>query len=295
MSIVGISSLLQATPLTWVRKRPSRIAFVLVVFVLQLITIAAVHAAYKAPGNLKEGWNGQLQLGALATFGAANTSAVSFRGDLTYRGQQLEHQLNVKLYRSANESLVVRRDVNGDEVIDANGTPVHDRIKTTTNNRRFVSAQPRWFFTSVHYLFAHADREINEPANIDTSTRLVGGVGYKLWKSKRDFISAAIGVGYKKLVQVSGESGTDAIGYVGMRLKRKLRDDVSFNLELDSDFGGESRFSEAGASLGWKLSEQVSLKLKYEARFNSKIINPLNTFDDGVEAAFSVNLEVDVF
>ena len=66
-------------------------------------------------------------------------------------------------------------------------------------------------------------------------------------------------------------------------------------LTLDSDFGGENRFSEAEVSLSWRVRGPVALKFKYEASDNTKIVNPWNTFDEGVESAFSVNLEVEIF
>jgi putative salt-induced outer membrane protein YdiY len=252
-------------------------------------------AAYEIPRNLKQGWDGKVELGALATFGATDTSAVSARTDFTYRGERMEYELNTKLYRSSSESFVYRRDADGNQVMDNNGFPVKDLVTNTTNDRRFVSVQPRWFFASHHYLFALADFEFNEPADIESSIRQVGGIGYKLWRNRSDFVSAAIGVGRKKLVQVSGESEEGAIGYVGVRFKRGIGDNVSLSIDLDSDFGGDNRFSEAETSIAWKMRDPMAIKLKYEARFNSNIIRPLNRLDEGIEAALSINLEVDVF
>lgn len=250
---------------------------------------------YQMPRNLNSGWDGSMQLGALATYGIADTSAISARTDFTYRGKHIEHELNLKFYRSTNRTLVNRRDADGIEVMDANGAPVQDRVRTMTNDRRYVSFQPRWFFSRRHYLFVLVDFENNTPADIESSTRQISGVGYKLYKTSKNYISAAVGVGRKKLVQVSGETEEGAIGYLGLRLKRAMSDTTSIALDLDSDFGGENRFSEAEASLAWKLREPMSIKFKYEARFNSNIINPLNTFEDDVEAALSVNLEIEVF
>lgn len=260
-----------------------------------LVMSGTALAGYQMPRNLQQGWDGKVQLGALATFGATDSSAVSARTDFTYRGARLEHEITTKVYRSSSESLVTRRNAQGEEIRDEDGLPVRDMVKSTTNDRRFISVQPRWFFTSVHYAFLLADAEFNEPADIESSTRQVAGVGYKLWKSRRDFISAAVGVGRKKLVQVSGESEEGAIGYVGLRLNRRLNDKIAVALDFDSDFGGRNRFSEAEASLSWKVRGPVAVKFKYEARFNSNFVNPWNTFDAGVEAAMSVNLEIEIF
>lgn len=250
--------------------------------------------AYEMPGNLKEGWDGKVQLGALATFGATDASAISARTDFTFKGRHFEQELNAKLYRSASESLVVRRNDAGEVINDEAGVPIKDVVNSVTNDRRFVSLQPIFFFTTKHYLFALVDVEFNEPADIESSSRQVGGAGYKLWRNRDDFVSTAVGIGRKKLVQVSGESTEGAIGYVRFRFKRGLSDNVVLTFDLDSDFGGDNRFSELEASLSWKVRGPVAVMFKYEARVNSNIVNPWNTFDEGVEAALSVNLELEV-
>lgn len=265
------------------------------VLLLLLLGTSTSAQSYDVPANLDLGWAGKVHLGALATFGTADTTAISARSDISYRNERWEHELTTKWYRSASQIAVARRDANGDEVTDGDGIVVKDLIRSTTNHRRFFSVQSRWFASSRYYLFVLADLELNKPADIQASSRQIGGIGYKLWKTRRDFISAALGVGRKKLEQVSGGTEEGAIGYLGLRLRRKVAEGVMVGIDLDSDFGGENRFSEAEFAIAWKLRDPVALKFKYEARFNSNIINPLNTFDEDVEAALSVNIEVAVF
>lgn len=255
---------------------------------------APVHA-YEVPRNLKQGWDAQVQFGALATFGVTDTSAISARTDVTYNGERFEHELVAKLYRSTSASDVIRVNSEGKQVVDSKGTPVTDRVTNKTSDRRFLSMQPRWFFSSRFYLFALADIDVNEPAGMHASSLYVSGVGYKLWKSKGHFASAAVGVGKRQIEPVDGEADIGSVGYVGLRLKRHLSETVSLGIALDSDFGGEERFSEAEASLSWRVRGPVAIKFKYGARVSSLVVNPWNTFDDDVEAAMSVNLEVDIF
>lgn len=252
-------------------------------------------SAYEVPRNLEQGWDAQVQFGALATFGVKDTSAISARTDVTFRGEHFEHELVAKLYRSSSVTHVIRLDASGKEVVNHQGVPLTERIKSTTSDRRFLSVQPRFFFTSRHYLFALADIDINEPDGVRSSTLRVGGVGYKLWKSRGHYSSAAVGVGTRRFEPVTGEAEEESVGYVGLRLKRYLSETVSLALSLDSDFGGEESFSEAEASLSWRVRGPVAIKFKYGASVDSRVVNPWNTFDDGVEAAMSVNLEVEVF
>lgn len=268
---------------------------VLLAVLSSLFVQGAMAQYYEMPKDLEQGWDGQVQLGAQATFGATDSSAVSVRTDFTYRGERAEHELTARLHHSANKAEVSRRDAEGKEVLNGKGIPITDKVTTTTNDRRFISVQPRWFISSRYYVFALVDMDVNEPADIKMSSRQVSGLGYKLWKTRSHYVSAAIGIGRKKLEQVTGESEEGAIGYFGLRLKRELSETITGGVSLDSDFGGENRFSEAEISLSWRIRGPVALKFKYEASDNSKIVNPWNTFDDGVESAFSINLEVEVF
>ena len=257
--------------------------------------VACEGLAYETPSNLDLGWDGKVQLGALATFGVTDTVAISGRADVTYRGESLEHEFTAKLYRSANQTFISRHDANGAPIFDSNRLIVKDRVRTTTNDRRFVGIHPRFFFNAKYYVFALADYEVNEPADIKSSSRQVSGVGYKLWKSKKDFISAAIGIGRKKFEQISGESDEGVIGYFGVRIRRSVYENIKLSLDMDSDFGGENRYSEIEMAVKWKVRDPISISFKYEAQFNSNIINPLATFDNDVEAALSVNMVIDVF
>ena len=260
-----------------------------------LMSATTVANAYVTPDNLKQGLDGNVQLGALATYGATHSEAVSARSTFTYRAERWEQEFDAKLFRSASEAVVIRRSADGEAILDNEGQEIKDLIKSTTNSRRFVSTQSRLYFTERHYLFGIADYDTNKPANLDRSTRQIIGVGYKLWRTKNDLLGAAVGFGRKQRVEVSGNTENGGIGYLGLRFKRALTEKSALKLDVDSDFGGDNRYTEAEVSLSWKLRDPVSLKIKYEARFNSTVTDPLNQFARGLEAALSINLSLDVF
>ena len=260
-----------------------------------LMLISTCSYGFDMPDNLDLGWAGNIQLGALATFGETDSSAVSARATFAFRSKHWEHELDVKLHRSDSEALVPRRDESGEIVRDANDKAISDLVSSTTNNRRYASGQTRWFFTSEYYVFAIADWDVNTPADLERSTRYVGGVGYKLYQGKNNLVSAGIGFGRKSRDEVSGYYERGPIGYLGFRIKRKIGETLVLGVDLDSDFGSEEQHTEAELSLSWKVREPLSLQLKYEASFNSTVIDSLDKFDDGLEAALSFSLSVDVF
>ena len=108
-------------------------------------------------------------------------------------------------------------------------------------------------------------------------------------------MGAVIGVGHKRRIEVSGNRESQSIGYLGFRFKRSLSEKMSVSLELNSDFGSGSRFSEAEASLSIKLRDPVSLKMRYEVRSDKSLADSFNALNDDLEAALSVSIAVDVF
>jgi len=253
-------------------------------------------AAYFKPKKaLPEGWNATLEFGAHATSGASRTSSLSGGAETTFRGGRWEHLVVVKALQSRSSIAVKRRDENGDVVLDARGEPVSDVIRDRTNDRRFVGLQPRWFFREKkNYLFAILDVESNEPADIEHSSRQIAGIGYRLFTDKSNWFTAGIGYGRKALSRVSGDEDQGGIGYVGVAFTRLIGERAKFETALDSDFGGENRFTELTFGLTWKLGAPVALKIGYEARMNSDISDPRNPFDESVDARATISLEIDV-
>lgn len=262
--------------------------------VFSLAVIGRAHP-YDMPKNLEQGWQGDVQLGAYATFGPTDSSAVSANTIVSYSDKRWEHELDAKLYRSTSEAFVVRRDVAGVALRDANDKEITDLVSSTTNDRRYVSAQSRWFLTSRHYVFGIADLDVNTPVGLESLSRQIGGVGFKLYRSKSDYVSASLGVGRKQRDDVSGDSERGFIGYVGLRAKHKIGQRTNIGFTVNSDFGSESRYSEGIVSLGVKVRGPLSIKLKYEVQFDSAVFDALDGFDEGFEAAFSVNLAIEVF
>lgn len=267
---------------------------ILAVVILAYAEVA--DAGYFTPRKTyPDGWDATLMFGAQATSGASRTSSLSGATEATYRGGRWEHQFTVKALHSSSSVAVQRRDENGEVATDPLGDPITDIVRKRTNDRRFLSFQPRWFFRErKNYLFAIADYETNEPADIDSSTRQIVGIGYRLWKDKSNYFTAGVGVGRKRLGRVSGDIDEGGIGYFGLGFVRKLGERAKFETTIDSDFGSENRYTEFGMGFTWRLGPPVSLKLGYEARMNTDIGSPENPFDESVDARATLSIEIDV-
>jgi len=251
-------------------------------------------SAFEAPSAIPDGWDGTLAFGAEATSGVSRTSSLSFESALTGRVDRFEIAARARLLRST-ASVEVARERDGEPVLDTFGEPVSDRISERTRDRRGIALEPRWFFTGKHlYAFGLLDHEADRPGGVRRSSRQVAGLGYRLWDNKKNYLAAGLGVGHKRLVKVDGQGSDDGIGYLGVRLVVQLSERARLDAGLDSDFGGESAFSEVGLALGYALSDTVSLKFAYEARVNEGVSERRDRDDGGIDGRATLKLELDV-
>jgi len=250
--------------------------------------------AFDPPRTIKDGWDGTLVFGAEGTSGSSRTYSVSFESMVTGRVGRFETSARARLLRSS-ASIEVARQQDGEPVLDAAGEPLTDTITRRTHDRRSLSVEPRWFFTGKHlYTFALIDHESNPPNGVELSVRQVAGLGYRLWDSKKHYLAAGLGVGHKRLEASQGEGSDNGVGYLGMRLVLQLSARARMDAGLDSDFGGDSDFTEVALSFGYALSDTVSLKLAYEARVTDGIGSRTGRTDGGVDDRGSLKLELDI-
>ena len=257
-------------------------------------------ARFKPRKALPEGWNATVQFGAEATQNATSRkSTLSGAAEMSYRGGDWEHKIVVEaMHRSskvARKRKVEAGEGKGDVVFDDFGDPVYDIVRNHDNDRRFVSAEPRWFFRrKKNYLFAIVDYETDEPDGIESSTRHIAGVGYRLLRDGKNYFSAGIGLGSKRLERVAGEDESGGIGYLGLNFVRLIGERMKFEAGLDSDFGDESRVTELDLGVSWRLTGTTSLKFGYEVHMNSDLEDPQGPFDDKVKTNTTIGLKIDV-
>lgn len=266
-----------------------------------LALLPSMHAhAYKVPKMLPAGWDGTLELSGQANLGVSRTSSVSANTSITYRSIRWENRLVVKALRNASTT---RKDVKDDEgrlVLDDNGEQVTKLVRKRTSDRRFVSFEPRLYIDRRVYLFTISDYETNPPIGIEHTNRVIGGLGYRVWKSRRDYLTAGVGVGNKhQRLQAKNDEAdihTDSrIGYIGLNFVTDLSERVRFSAELDADLGADERVSELEFGLTWKLRDPLSLKFKYATRMNGSLSDVFHPLDPDVDARATVSLEIDVF
>lgn len=241
------------------------------------------------------GWQGTAKLGAHVIAGGSDSQQILAAGQLDYRSQRFENQLDLEMLRVLSEVRVKQFDSSGVALLDDRGAPRIRQVRTRTADRRFIGIHPQWFWYGNSYVMLLADYEQNEPEGLESASRRIGGFGHRLWNSKDDLLAAEIGAGSRRLRIIGSAASREPIGYLGLKFTRELTRKTRLNIELDSDFGSDSRFTQLKLGLRYKLTRNVALRLKYSTRSNRETPNSRKLRTSRRDSETALYLEFDLF
>jgi len=92
------------------------------------------------------------------------------------------------------------------------------------------------------------------------------------------------GVGNKNTVLVEGDDISGGIGYAGLNYLNRFNETTTFTADLRSDFG----------SLGFQVSNNLSLKIAHFTRSNSDLSQGDNPLESDSDSVTSFNLVFDI-
>ncbi len=260
-----------------------------------LASLSAGAGAQDLPARLDDGWQTRVKFAGEASAGASRSSSISLHATGAYRRGWFGTELEARFLRRSTKLDIERTDADGQPVLDEDGDPSVERVSERLNDRRFVSAEPRWYLMNdVVFLFGLLDFDRDRPTGLDRSTRTVLGIGYRLWDDKRNFLVAGVGAGYKHLVTTDEESIESGIGYLGVKLSLDTSERTRVRSELVSDFGSETGSTDVSLSLGVDVVEAVELLLSYEARVYDDDLDEDMPRTDSLDARFIVGLEIEL-
>lgn len=251
-------------------------------------------------GSTFSGWSGTATLGATTSSGNAEASNVNGSIRLSKTVNRWEHLVFGTIFKGRSSIIVDTAELE-DAGLDINleGDDTPERVIVTGNNsdRLSLGYQPRFFYSQKTYFFGLLDWEQDEPANIDTATRQIIGIGHKFYNNASGFLTAEAGFGNKATNLVVGDDVDGAIAYVGFNFLNRITDTVTFNADLRSDFGSDNTFIELGLGVSFKLSDTVAFKIDHFSRSNSDLGDLGSDDDISVSASDSVtslNLVFDI-
>jgi len=240
------------------------------------------------------GWTGTAGFGASFATGSAESNNVNGSLRLIKTYNRWDHVLTASVFKGSSTTVVTRRNADGEVVLDDSGFPQRDIIKGDNSDRLTLGYQPKYYFDDKLYAFVILDYEADEPANVDSSTRQIVGVGYSFYRDATGYLAGELGFGNKTLEPVFGDELDGGIAYLGLNYLTRISDAVTLNADLRSDFGSDNTFLEIGLGAAFKLSDRFSLKISHFSRSNTDLDDPGNPLDSSVDSITGLNLVVDL-
>lgn len=260
-----------------------------------LALVAFTNVQAEGLSDLTSGWSGDASLGATNAGGNSKASSISGAIKLRKDVELWQHVVSASILKGESTIVVERRDANGDIEIDpTTNAPVREIINGDNSERYAIGYQPRYRWKDDTYLFGILDWEQDKPANIDSATRQILGIGHTFWRSNSGFFNGEVGFGNKNLAPVFGDDLDGGIGYVGFNFYNRLTESTTFNADMKSDFGSENTFTEIGLGLSFRVSDKMSVKLSHFLRNNTGLSNPTNPLDADTDTVTTMNLVLDI-
>lgn len=245
-------------------------------------------------GSAFDGWSGTASLGATSSTGNAESSNVNGSIRLGKTVNRWEHLVFGSVFKGTSSIVVVERDQEGNPILGDDGRPQRTIVKGDNSDRLALGYQPKFYYTPKTYFFGILDWEQDEPANIDTATRQIVGVGHRFYSNETGFLTAEIGIGNKTTDLVFGDDVNGGIGYLGLNFLSRINDNVTFNADMRSDFGSDNTFVEIGLGVAFKISEKLAFKIAHFSRSNSDLSSGDSPLSSNSDSVTSMNLVVDI-
>lgn len=255
------------------------------------LALASGHASAQ---DAFTGWTGTASAGATFTRGNAESDNINASIRLIKSSAKWDHVLFASLFRGTSTILVTERDEDGNVVLDDNGFPQRSIVEGDNSDRLTLGYQPKYYFSNKLYGFGLFDWETDEPANIDSTTRQIIGVGYSFYRNASGYLSGEIGIGNKTLEPVIGDDLDGGIGYLGLNYLNRISETVTLNADLRSDFGSDNTFVEIGVGAAVKVSTNFSVKGSLFSRSNTDLSDPGNPLDSDSDTIATVSLVLDI-
>lgn len=262
------------------------------------LALSSVANAQDDDGNLVtsafEGWSGTASLGATSATGNAESSNINGSIRLGKTVNRWEHLVFASIFKGESTIVRTRLDENGDPDLDAAGNIQREIIKGQNSDRIALGYQPKFYYKTNTYFFGLLDWEQDKPANIDSATRQIAGIGHRFYSNASGYFSGEIGIGNKATSQVVGKDINGGIGYLGLNYLNRINENVTFNADMRSDFGSDNTYVEFGLGLAFKVSEKLALKISHFSRSNSDLDSGDNPLSSNSDSVTSMNLVIDI-
>lgn len=214
-----------------------------------LTTFSAYAAATRQAAN-KEGWQGSVSLGYVATTGNTNTRNGNAQAQAAYRSDNWANLLSLQALAASTDGV-------------------------TTSNSLDVSGQSEFSLTKTNYLFGLADYLRNTFAGYRRRTAEILGYGRRLVATPTQQLDLELGVGARQTHFTDGTSNSRLVERLAANYLWKFTGKSNFSETLGVEYGTDNTYVQSVTALTTNLAGSFALSVSYTVNHNTR---PLPTF-----------------
>lgn len=192
------------------------------------------------------GWSGELSIGFNRNAGNVNTKSNNL-------GLKLKKEAAPWRYRILGEG----------STMDVSNRRITEKYT--------LDGQADYVLPNENYWFGYAAYDSNKFARIDKRFVELAGYGMKLINSPKQKLTTQIGLGTRQSTYTDNfGKDNETMAHFGSIYNVQLTDNTTFTEDFMTNPGSKNRFALSTTSLQVKMSKKTSLKLSYNAAYNSK-------------------------
>ena len=195
----------------------------------------------------KQGWEGEAELGIIATSGNTDTSSTNGKLRVEYLENKWTHQVRLETVRAKD------RD-------------------TLTADRLMVLFRSKYQFSERGYYFGTIRYEEDVFAGYDQRTTEIVGYGRNLYAGEKFHMDMETGVGGRQTNNTDNTSVDETVLRVATNMSWKISETSSIKEELFVEFGDVNTLTESVTDLKVRINSALAMKVSFTVKDNSEVI-----------------------
>jgi len=195
----------------------------------------------------KEGWQGSVSLGYLATTGNTNTRSLNAQALAGYKSGPWQDLLSLQALQSSENGV-------------------------TTAENYDLNGQSDYSFTDMDYIFGMADYLRDTFSGYQRRTSEILGYGRRLLATDTQQLDLEFGAGARQTRNTNDTSDNGLVEMLAANYLWKFAEKSNFSENLSVVHGTDSTFTQSVTALTTNLAGDFALSLSYSVKHNSTVL-----------------------
>lgn len=214
------------------------------------LTTFSANAAATQKAAQKEGWQGSVSLGYVATTGNTNTRSANAQALAAYRSGNWANLLSLQSLNASTDGV-------------------------TTSDSLDVTGQSEFSLTKTNYLFGLVDYLHNTFAGYQRRTAEILGYGRRIITTPTQQLDVELGVGARQTHFTDDTSQSRFVERLAANYLWKFTEKSNFSQTVGVEYGTDNTYVQSVTALTTNLAGSFALSVSYTINHNTR---PLPTF-----------------